>query len=204
MRMSSRPIDRERATASLDGVNSNTRLTAVTGAVLVILLAALGVTILGIHRLLPAHFLIGFLAIPPLALKLGSTGYRFMRYYSGDPRYRAAGPPTPFLRLLAPLVVVSTIVVFATGLELWFFGLRFGSIWIAAHKLSFMAWLVIAGVHVLAHAGRTLELTGQELSSGSGRWMSRRSLVVGSLVAGLVLALASLTYASPFIFFGDG
>jgi hypothetical protein len=32
----------------------------------------------------------------------------------------------------------------------------------------------------------------------------RRSLLVGSLVAGVVLAAASLTYATPFIFFRDG
>ena len=34
--------------------------------------------------------------------------------------------------------------------------------------------------------------------------ITRRSLVVGSLIAGLVLAAASLTYATPFIFFRDG
>lgn len=202
--MSRRPIDRERSAAALDGVSWNARLTALTGALLVVLLAALGVTILSIENLLPAHFLIGFLLIPPLALKLASTGYRLMRYYTGDPSYRAVGPPAPFLRFLGPFVVVSTVVVFATGLELWFFGLRFGSIWVEAHKLSFMAWGVITGVHVLAHLGRTVHVAKREFSSPSVNAFSRRSLVVGSLVAGVVLALASLTYASPFLFLGDG
>ena len=35
---------------------------------------------------------IGMVLIPPVALKLGSTGYRFARYYLGSPVYRAKGP----------------------------------------------------------------------------------------------------------------
>ncbi|HSP09759.1 MAG TPA: hypothetical protein VLU92_09220 [Candidatus Dormibacteraeota bacterium] len=202
--MSSRPIEQGRG-ESLTGVDNNGRLTALTGALLLVLLAGLGLTILSIGELLPQHFLIGFLVIPPLGLKLASTGYRFMRYYSGDARYRQAGPPVPLLRILAPFVVLSTIAVFATGLELWFFGLRFGSIWIEAHKLTFFAWLPITGVHVLAHLNRTGRVAAGEFSSSPfASALTRRSLVVGSLVAGVVLAVVSLTYASPFVFFGDG
>jgi hypothetical protein len=200
--MSSRPIGRGESLASVD---ANGRLTALTGALLFVLLAGLGVTILGIRALLPEHLLIGFLIIPPLALKIASTGYRFMRYYAGDARYREAGPPAPLLRFLAPFVVISTVVVFATGLELWFFGLRFGSVWIEAHKLSFLAWLPLTGIHVLGHLNRTGQVMAAEFSSSRfANAMTRRSLVVGALVAGVVLAAASLTYASPFIFFGDG
>ena len=119
--MSTRPIERRRG-ESLTSVDNNGRLTALTGALLLVLLAGLGVTILSIRALLPEHFLISFLVIPPLGLKLASTGYRFMRYYTGDSRYRQAGPPTPLLRILAPFVVLSTVAVFATGLELWFLG----------------------------------------------------------------------------------
>jgi len=202
--MSSRPIDRERG-ESPASVDANERLTALTGALLFVLLAGLGVTILGIRALLPEHLLIGFLIIPPLALKIASTGYRFVRYYTGNPSYREAGPPAPLMRLVAPLVVLSTVVVFATGLELWFFGLRFGSVWIEAHKLSFIAWLPLTGIHVLGHLNRTGQVAAAELSSSRlAGAMTRRSLVVGALVAGIVLAAASLTYASPFIFFGDG
>ena len=73
-----------------------------TGIALLVLLAAEGITILRIHRLLPAHFFIGLLLIPPVVLKMTSTGYRFVRYYMGDPDYRRAGPPPPLLRLVAP------------------------------------------------------------------------------------------------------
>jgi hypothetical protein len=202
--MSSRPIDHERG-ESLTSVDANGRLTALTGALLFVLLALLGITILGIRDLLPEHLLLGFLIIPPLALKMASTGYRFMRYYTGDARYREAGPPTPLLRLLAPFVVLSTVAVMATGLELWFFGLRFGSVWIEAHKVTFIAWLPITTIHVLGHLNRTGHVAAAEFSSSPfANALTRRSLVVGSLVAGVALAVGSLTYASPFIFFGDG
>ncbi|HUZ86734.1 MAG TPA: hypothetical protein VNF26_07240 [Candidatus Baltobacterales bacterium] len=202
--MSSRSIERLPG-ESLTSVDGNGRLTALTGALLFVLLAGLGITILSIRALLPEHFLIAFLVIPPLGLKVASTGYRFMRYYTGDARYRQAGPPAPLLRFLAPFVVLSTVAVFVTGLELWFFGIRFGSIWIEAHKLSFIAWLPITGVHVLAHLNRTGRVVAGEFSSSPfANALTRRSLVMGSLVAGIVLAAVSLTYASPFIFFGDG
>lgn len=191
--------------APTSGVAANERLTSLTGGLLFVLLALLGLTVLSVRSLLPQHFLLGFLVIPPLALKMASTGYRFVHYYTGDPPYRLAGPPQLFMRLLAPLVVVSTIAVFTTGLELWLFGLRFGSIWIEAHKWSFFVWLPITGLHVLGYLGRTGRAAAEEFSSSPfSQAMTRRSLVVGSLVAGVALAIASLTYASPFIFFGDG
>jgi hypothetical protein len=195
------PMAQETETPS-GGPVANQRLTALTGAVLFVLLGLIVITILSVRSLLPQHLLLGFVLIPPLALKIASTGYRFMRYYMGDPAYRAAGPPPMYLRLIAPIVVASTLAVFVTGLELWLFGLRFGSVWIAAHKLSFLVWLPAMAIHVLAHLNRTSEAVGQELSSPS--FSTRRSLVVGSLVAGAILGAASLTYASPFIFFGEG
>jgi len=190
---------------SESSVTANERLTALTGGLLLLLLALMGVTVLSVRRWLPEHFLLGFLLIPPLALKMASTGYRFVRYYAGDPQYRRAGPPELLMRLTAPIVVISTLAIFATGIDLWLFGLRFGSIWVEAHKLSFYIWLPAAAVHVLGHLSRTGQAAGEELSDSHSRTaLTRRSLVVGSLVAGVVLAAASLTYATPFIFFRDG
>jgi hypothetical protein len=195
----------DRHPESESGVTANERLTALSGGLLLVLLALMGITVLSVRRLLPEHLLLGFLLIPPVALKLASTGYRFGRYYTGDSPYRRAGPPQLFLRLLAPIVVISTVAVFATGIELWLFGLRFGSIWVEAHKLSFMVWLPATAVHVLGYLSRTSLVAAEEVSaSGSRSTITRRSLVVGSLIAGVVLAAASLTYATPFIFFRDG
>ena len=58
------------------------------GALLFVLLAVLGVTILRIGQLMWLHLFLGLLLIGPLALKLASTGYRFARYYTGQPSYR--------------------------------------------------------------------------------------------------------------------
>jgi hypothetical protein len=80
------------------GAEGNERLTAMTGAVLLVLLAAEGFTILSLRQLLTPHFFIGMLLLGPVALKAGSTIYRFIRYYTGSRPYRRKGPPAPLLR----------------------------------------------------------------------------------------------------------
>jgi hypothetical protein len=187
------------------GVAANARLTALTGALLLVLLAAMGVTVLRLRQLLPEHLVLGFILIPPLVLKSATTGYRFFRYYSGSPAYRRIGPPEWSMRLLSPVVVLLTVALFISGLELWLFGLRFGSIWVGAHKLSFILWLPAVGIHVLWHVRKTAAATGEELAptAPAGAW-TRRGVVIGSLVAGIALAVATLSYQTPFIFFHDG
>jgi hypothetical protein len=60
----------------------------VTAVVLVGLLVAEGVTIVHMRGLVTAHMFIGMVLIPPVLLKLASTGYRFVRYYTGRRAYR--------------------------------------------------------------------------------------------------------------------
>jgi hypothetical protein len=182
------------------GTEANRRLTAVTAAVLLVLLVAEGVTVLRIQVLLPAHYFIGLLLLPPVLLKLGSTGYRVARYYLGDPRYRRDGAPALALRLLAAVVVASTVLLLASGVELWLFGFRFGSGWLTLHEDSFLVWSFATGAHVVAHLERTRRLAADELG-GAGDVpgaVTRRSLVTASLVLGLLLALVSLPWWSPF------
>ena len=81
-------------------VAGNSRLTAGAGALIFVLLAAEGVTILSVRGLLNAHVFIGMLLIPPVLVKTASTGWRFYRYYTGSPAYVRKGPPPPLLRLL--------------------------------------------------------------------------------------------------------
>lgn len=171
-----------------DGPDRNERLTAVSGAVLFLLLAALGVTILSIHQLLSAHFFIGMLLIPPVLVKLGSTGWRFMRYYRKAPEYVAKGPPLLPLRLLAPVVVISTIAVFATGVALLFQGPQHGLV-VGLHKASFVVWLAATGIHVVAYLWRVPRLA----ASARGSWY----LMAGAVVAGAILAVATVHYATP-------
>lgn len=184
----------------------NDRLTSLTGAVLLLLLLLIGITVLRVRALLPQHLFLGLALIPPLGLKMYSTGWRFIRYYTGDAAYRRAGPPELLLRLIAPLLVLSTIAVFATGVELWIFGLRYGSIWLAAHKLTFLIWLPFVAIHALSYVNKSSQAVADELAGRTApeSGFTRRSLVVGSLVAGIALALAGLLYASPFVFFSEG
>src|SRR5256712_10519978 len=61
-------------------VEANARLTGFIAVVLLALLAADFATGLIVLRVLLSHALIGFLLVPAVLLKLGSVGYRFIRY----------------------------------------------------------------------------------------------------------------------------
>jgi hypothetical protein len=176
------------------GVDRNERLTAATGAVLIVLLAALGVTILSIGPLIWWHVLIGMLLIPPVLLKLGSTGWRFVKYYSGSPEYVDRGPPVTPLRLLAPLVVLSTLVVFGTGVALIVTGPT-GGILVGLHKVSFIVWFFATAVHVLAHLRRLLPPARPVPGV-----VARGILLVTSLAAGVVLAAATVRYGDSWVY----
>jgi hypothetical protein len=62
-------ISKPQLDLSSPGVMANERMTSLTGGLLLVLLALMGVTVLSVRTLLPLHFLLGFLVIPPLALK---------------------------------------------------------------------------------------------------------------------------------------
>src|SRR6266436_3027710 len=132
------------------GPESNARLTALTGSVLLVLLAIEGVTLLSLRTMLSWHIFVGVLVVPVVALKLGSTGYRFFRYYTRRPDYVRAGPPHPLLRLLGPVVIVATVVLLATGIALIVVGPD-GGLVLTLHKASFFVWLAALGAHVLGH-----------------------------------------------------
>lgn len=183
--------------------DGNERLTAASGAVLLVLFAVEGFTILAIHRLLTLHFFAGMLLIGPAVLKICSTCYRFARYYLGDPVYRRKGPPAPLLRLMGPLVVLSTVGVVGSGVVLAIDGpgQRY---WLFLHKASFVIWFCVMAVHVLAYVTRLPRLLSADLPARavaraeqqlSGRGM-RWSLLALSLAAGLVLALATVHLVS--------
>jgi hypothetical protein len=178
-----------------DPTAGNARLTATTAVLLLVLLAAEGVTILSIRPLLSAHIVIGLLLIPPVALKLLSTGYRFIRYYAGDADYVAKGPPHLVMRLLAPLLVLTTLTVLGTGVGMLVLGPEHHrDLLLGLHKTSFVLWFFLMAVHVLAYAPRLPQLVL------SGRTLGRRTaLVASSIAAGALLAGATYSLASPWL-----
>ncbi|MGH9065627.1 MAG: hypothetical protein ACRDZQ_12340 [Acidimicrobiales bacterium] len=177
------------------GIEANARLTGTTGILLVVMLFAEGVTIPFIGPLITWHIAIGLALIPPVALKLGSTLWRFARYYLRDPRYRRAGPPHPALRALGPVVVVTTVAVMASGVAAWLAGPP-AHLLVLLHKASFVVWFGAMTIHVLAHALRAGRLAWADRARRRPRRAVpyrrvRQALVVLSLVAGVALGLAT-------------
>jgi hypothetical protein len=173
----------------------NERLTATVGAILLVLLAVEGLTLLSIQQLLSPHIVVGLLVIPPVLLKLASTGYRFLRYYAGDRDYVAKGPPHLVMRLLAPLLVVSTATLLGTGVLLLVLGPRHRNLALGLHKASFVLWFGLMSVHVLVYAPRLPRLVLDR-----GRPVALRlGLVAGSLAAGAVLAAGPYSLARPWL-----
>jgi hypothetical protein len=177
------------------GPDGNERLTSSTGLVLLVLLGVETLTTLVLSTYLNVHLFLGLLLVPPVTLKLASTGWRFARYYTRNEQYVLAGPPRLLLRMLAPLLVASTLALFGTGVAMIAVGHRGGQLR-TLHTYSFVAWGVLISVHVLAYLTRVLR-------DGTMDWRrnavdvvagvrSRRAIVVGTLLAGVVLALATL------------
>jgi hypothetical protein len=187
---------RARTARRLGSIEVNELLTSSAAALLVILLIAEGITILDMRGLLGPHMFIGLVLIGPVALKLASTGYRFVRYYTGAPAYVAKGPPHLALRALAPVLVAATVMIFATGIWLLALGHR-SDLVLTLHKVSFIVWSGVFGVHFLAYvprAGRSLRAAWTS-PSARPRNPARRVtalLVALSLCAGLALALVLL------------
>jgi hypothetical protein len=194
---------RRQGSPDSNDVESNARLTASTGAVLFVLLAAEGVTILRIRGLLSAHVFIGMLLVPPVLLKMGSTTYRFFRYYTGAPAYRQKGPPLLLLRAIGPLVVVLTVVVLASGVALVLTDSTWRSSLLFLHKASFVLWFGAMTVHVLGHALETATLAPRDWIrrtrtdvAGAGR---RQWAVLVSLVVGVLAGLLLLAHVGPWL-----
>jgi hypothetical protein len=189
------------------GVEANARLTAMTAVVLLVLLAVEGFTLLRLRSLLWLHVLIGVALVPPVVLKVASTGYRFVRYYLGSAPYRRKGPPPAVLRVLGPVVVVSTGVLLASGVALVFVspGSRSGLLFV--HKASFVIWFGAMTLHVLGHLADTARLAPRDWTdrarldvAGAGlrRWAVAASVAAGLPVGLLLMGRASSWSGPPF------
>ena len=191
-----------------------------TGAVLLILLAVECYTILRIGRLLTLHVFLGMLLLGPVTLKAASVIYRFARYYTRTEPYRRKGPPAPLLRLIGPIIVLLTACVFGSGIMLAVTGPTFGppSEWLVVHRISFLAWLFLIAIHVVAYVPRLPRLLAAEArgvalpQDGTGRHAGTRrhirralealggrgtrlALLIASLLGGLVIALLTVHLA---------
>ena len=97
------------------------------------------------------------------------------------------------------MVVVSTVVVFLSGLVLMFDGPGSRGDWLFIHKASFFVWLAATALHVLGHLPRLpRQLRGADPVGGlggaargaMGRWL----LIGGSVLAGLIVAVVLIPH----------
>lgn len=171
----------------------NERLTAAVGVlVLAPVLVEIASVLLGVHTFMSLHVFVGLALIPAVLLKLASTGWRFVRYYTRSHEYLAVGPPQLAMRLLAPLFVAATVVLFGSGVAM---GLLHGHALQIARNLhgpASVIWLGLLGLHVLVYLVRALRRTAEDALPGkrepvrgtTARAYALAAVVVGGLVLG--------------------
>ncbi|MHB1910755.1 MAG: hypothetical protein ACYCTI_01715 [Acidimicrobiales bacterium] len=169
---------------------------------LAVLFVLEGLTIPFIFPLLSWHIAIGLAIVPPLLVKMGSTLWRFSRYYLGDPRFRRAGAPHPLLRILGPVLMGSTVVVIVSGIALWLAGPRSDVFLLRVHQASFVLWFACIAVHFMSHFLRAVRLAAADSRDAQASHPAlrgahlRRGLVGVSLVVGIGLAVVSYGVAT--------
>ncbi len=166
----------------------NERLTAAVGLLLLVPILVEVVTILlGVHTFMSVHVFVGLALIPLVLLKLGSTAWRFARYYARSGPYVALGPPQIAMRLLAPLFVAATVVLFGSGVAM---GVVHGEALDVARRLhgpASVVWLVLLGLHVLVYFTRAVRRTAEDAVP------EQRNRARGAAVRVYVLAAAAVS-----------
>ena len=190
---------RPRVWSRLGGATGNSRLTAATGAVLFVLLAVEGATLISLQTFLSWHIFVGMLLVPIVLLKLASTSYRFLRYYTRHHEYVAAGAPQIVLRLLGPIVVLSTVGLFATGVALA--GLGPGTaLLLPLHQASFAVWVGAMSLHVLGHIREVPSLAASDFRGRAVDGARVRTLLLAAaIVAGAIVAVATVPWIGPWV-----
>jgi hypothetical protein len=168
-----------------------------------VLLAAEGFTLLQLHALITPHVVIGMVLVPFVLLKLGTTGYRMFRYYAGPGPYRDRGAPPLLLRLLGPVVVLLTVLVFASGIALLLVPHSLRDTVFFVHKASFVLWFGAMTIHVLGHVLETSRLAPADLVARTRRQVrgagARLWVQAGCLVAGILLAALMAPTVGPWL-----
>ena len=179
----------------LGGPDGNARVTGLTAALLLVLLAVEGATLLQVHAWITPHVVIGMVLVPFVLLKMGSTIWRMANYYRGPGPYRDRGAPPILLRLLGPVVVLLTLLVFASGIALLLVPHSLRDSVFFVHKASFVLWFGAMTIHVLGHVLETSRLAPADLvartrrqvrGAGARLWAQAGCLVVGVLLAALM------------------
>lgn len=196
------------------GPAGNALLTAWTALVLLALSVGELLTLFDVRGLISWHVALGALLVPPAVMKTASTGWRMLSYYRGRRPYQEAGPPPLLMRLLGPVVVLSTLGLLGTGVLLVLLGeekvrqasarvVGFRVDWVTGRQAFFAVWAVAAGIHLLGRivpALRTTVLPGALARQGvPGRlvrvlWFA--VMLLGAAALAVVLVHADSSWAS--------
>lgn len=187
--------------APTGGPAGNALLTAWTALVLLVGSVAELLTLFDVNGLISWHVAIGALLVPAALMKTGSTGWRILRYYTGTRPYVDAGPPPMLLRLLGPLVVVSTLGLLGSGIVLVLLDptrahrslldlLGFRIDWVTVHQVFFAVWAAATGLHLLGRIVPALRTAVLRPGAAAvpGAWM-RWTLLAAAAVAAIALAV---------------
>jgi hypothetical protein len=188
------PRQSQDTVAGDSAVAGNARLTAMTGLVLLVLLAVeVATVVLGVDSVLTAHVAIGLALTPFVALKLGSAGWRIVKYYRGDSAYARRGTPPTYLRVLGALFIVLTVALFGSGLLTYLGPGALHAAAVETHKVSFYPWAAVLVVHVVVHFAEAVRLAAADLLARSRVRLAgvryRRAALLGSLAIAVVLAV---------------
>lgn len=194
-----RPLAQVRRDAKQqEAVAGNERLIALVGTVLLVLIGAEIIIAAKMRVLMPVHIFVGVLLTVPLFVKIGSTGYRFLHYYTGSPAFVQKGPPRLEMRLLAPLLLLASLGLVASGITLALLSPTNGwSVWVLRlHALSVICWLPLLALHVGAYIWRVPRL----LLADWQKRVTRRVAGRGWRYAGTFVALlAGVSAAALFV-----
>lgn len=171
--------------------DGNERLTATVGVVLLVpIVVELATVVFGVHMFMSFHVFVGLALIPAVLVKLASTSWRFARYYTRNRAYVDNGPPQLAMRLLAPLLVAATVVLFGSGIAM---GLLHGHALLIARRLhgpTSVIWLVLVGIHVLVYLNRALRSSAKDLRTTTRRATRGAALRSYAVASALILGFA--------------
>lgn len=181
------------ADAARPATEGNEALTSWTGLLLLPLLGLVGLTGVAFGSLWRTHFVVGILLVPVLGMKLATTTYRAVRYYTGSKKYRAAGPPELPARLMAPILIAVTVIAMWSGIVMWLNNTQ-DRPWSTIHTDAVVIMGGLVGVHVLMYIPKALRSVLRDLShgrQGGRRTALRVSTVTAVLVVGIVVGFAT-------------
>jgi hypothetical protein len=188
------------------GPAGNARLTAWVGLLVLAFGLAETATLVSLGSLITVHILIGAYLVPLILLKTATTGWRIARYYVGAADYQQAGPPLLLLRLLGPLVVLTSLAIVGSGLALIGLGrsayttifsvLGFRVSALTIHQASFVAWAATTVAHLLARTVPAIKLARgvHDHATVPGRGL-RVAAVAASAAIGVAVAVLVLHFS---------